>query len=53
MNRPVRWLVMAGHVPPEGRGGGIVRCTLELARALDRRDDVELHLVTSRRPPGR
>ncbi|SDN55586.1 glycosyltransferase family 1 protein [Geodermatophilus sp. DSM 45219] len=52
MNRPVRWLLMAGHVPPEGRGGGIVRYTVELARALHRRDDVELHLVTSPQAAG-
>ncbi|NEK94485.1 glycosyltransferase family 4 protein [Modestobacter muralis] len=38
---------MAGHVPPDGRGGGIVRYTVELARALGRREDVELHLLTS------
>lgn len=47
MTRPIRWLLMAAHVPPEGRGGGIVRYTVELARALRRRDDVELHLLTS------
>ncbi|WP_235928103.1 glycosyltransferase family 4 protein [Goekera deserti] len=44
---PTRWLLMAGHVPPDGSGGGIVRYTVELARALHRRDDVELHLLTS------
>lgn len=38
---------MAGHVPPDTRGGGIVRYTVELARALGRRDDVDLHLLTS------
>lgn len=45
--RPVRWLLMAGHVPPSGVGGGIVRYTVELARALHRRDDVQLHLLSS------
>ena len=45
---PVRWLLMASHVPPSGSLGGIVRYTVELARALERRDDVELHLLTSR-----
>lgn len=45
--RPIRWLLLAGHVPPDGRGGGIVRYTVELARALGRRADVELHLLTS------
>ncbi len=44
---PVRWLLMAGHVPPSLRGGGIVRYTVELARALARRDDVQLHLLCS------
>lgn len=44
---PVRWLLMATHVPPDARGGGIVRYTVELARALGRREDVELHLLTS------
>ena len=38
---------MATHVPPNGRGGGIVRYTMELAQALARRDDVDLHLLTS------
>ncbi|GAB3196460.1 glycosyltransferase family 1 protein [Geodermatophilus arenarius] len=47
MTGPTRWLLMAGHVPPTLRGGGIVRYTVELARALARRDDVELHLLGS------
>jgi glycosyltransferase involved in cell wall biosynthesis len=47
VNRPARWLLMAGHVPSDGRGGGIVRYTIELARALRQRDDVELHLLAS------
>jgi len=38
---------MASHVPASGRLGGIVRYTVELAKALERRDDVELHLLTS------
>jgi glycosyltransferase involved in cell wall biosynthesis len=50
--RPVRWLLMAGHVPPDLRGGGIVRYTVELARALQRRDDVDLHLLTSAEAAG-
>lgn len=45
MTRPLRWLLMAGHVPGSTRGGGIVRYTVELARALERRPDVELHLL--------
>ena len=43
--RGLRYLLMAGHVPAGGSGGGIVRYTLELAMALaERPDDVELHL---------
>ncbi|TNM59507.1 glycosyltransferase family 4 protein [Streptomyces sp. NP160] len=38
---------MASHVPASGRLGGIVRYTVELARALAERDDVEVHLLTS------
>lgn len=47
MTRPARWLLMAGHVPPSGFLGGIVRYTVELAHALERREDVELHLLAS------
>lgn len=44
-DRCLRYLLMAGHVPADGGGGGIVRYTLELASALaERSDDVELHL---------
>jgi len=44
-DRCLRYLLMAGHVPTGGSGGGIVRYTLELASALaERSDDVELHL---------
>jgi glycosyltransferase involved in cell wall biosynthesis len=52
MSRPLKWLLMAGHVPPDGQGGGIVRYTVELAAALRRRDDVELHLLTSASAAG-
>jgi glycosyltransferase involved in cell wall biosynthesis len=52
VNRPARWLLMASHVPPTGLGGGIVRYTLELAHALRRRDDVELHLLASAEAAG-
>lgn len=41
----VRWLLMAGHVSPDLRGGGIARYTIELARALSRREDVDLHVL--------
>jgi len=43
---------MAGHVPADGVGGGIVRYTVELARALARRDDVDLHLLTTAEAAG-
>lgn len=45
--RPIRWLLMASHVPADLRGGGIVRYTVELAGALAMRDDIELSLLTS------
>jgi glycosyltransferase involved in cell wall biosynthesis len=40
----IRYLLMAGHVPAAGSGGGIVRYTLELASALAQRPDVSLHI---------
>lgn len=49
MSAPARWLLMAGHVPASARGGGIVRYTVELARALRRQDDVDLHLLVEPR----
>ena len=45
--RPLRWLLMATHVGPDGQGGGIVRVTTQLAAALERRDDVELHVLAT------
>lgn len=45
MSAPLRWLLLATHVPADGRSGGIVRYTVELARALDQRSDVELHVL--------
>jgi glycosyltransferase involved in cell wall biosynthesis len=47
MVKPIRWLLNASHVPPGGSLGGIVRYTVELARALENHEDVELHLMTS------
>lgn len=47
MTGPTRWLLLATHVPASGRLGGIVRYTVELARGLHRRGDVEVHLLTS------
>ncbi len=50
--RPSRWLLMAGHVPASGVGGGIVRYTLELATALRRRSDIELSVLASPEAAG-
>jgi glycosyltransferase involved in cell wall biosynthesis len=44
----VRYLLLATHVPRSGSGGGIVRYTVELAGALHRRADVELHVLATR-----
>ncbi|MCU1616858.1 MAG: hypothetical protein JWO98_4398 [Frankiales bacterium] len=43
--RPLRWLLLATHVPASGSGGGMIRYCVELARALHARDDVELHVL--------
>lgn len=43
----LRYLLMATHVPRSGAGGGMVRYTVELADALARRDDIELHLLVT------
>lgn len=42
---PLRWLLMASHVPPGGALGGMVRYTVELARALVARPDIELSVL--------
>lgn len=44
---PLRWLLMATHVPAGGAGGGMVRYTVEVAAALHRRDDVSLSVAAS------
>ena len=44
----IRWLLLASHVPPGGLHGGMVRVTVELARALNRRTDIELSVVCDR-----
>lgn len=44
----MRWLLIATHVPADGAGGGIVRYTVELARALAQRSDVELHVLLTK-----
>ena len=43
----MRYLLLATHVPRSGSGGGIVRYTVELADALHRRADVELHVLAT------
>jgi glycosyltransferase involved in cell wall biosynthesis len=48
MSRPIDYLLMAGHVPAGGLGGGIVRYTVGLAVALGARSDVRLQLVVNR-----
>ncbi|MGD9751171.1 MAG: glycosyltransferase family 4 protein, partial [Acidimicrobiia bacterium] len=40
-------LLLASHVPASGGQGGMVRYCVELARALEARDDVELHALVS------
>ncbi len=45
MTAPLRWLMLAGHVPPGGAGSGVVRYVVEFTRALDRAADVEVHVV--------
>lgn len=44
---PLRWTMLATHVPPGGSLGGVVRYTTELMRALAARDDVVLSAVAS------
>ena len=43
--RPVRWLTLATHVSADGRGGGMIRYTVEFIQALRRRDDVDLTVL--------
>ena len=45
---PLHYLLLATHVPADGRGGGMIRYVLELARELEARSDIELHLLVSR-----
>lgn len=44
---PLRWQLLAGHVPADGHGGGMVRYVVELAAALNRRRDVQLSVLAS------
>ena len=48
MTPRLRYLLVATHVPAGGAGGGMVRYTVELARGLAARDDVELHVLAGR-----
>ncbi|HEX8495918.1 MAG TPA: glycosyltransferase family 1 protein, partial [Actinomycetales bacterium] len=45
MTRPMTWLMIATQVPAAGTGGGIIRYTVETARALAAREDVDLHVL--------
>ena len=45
MTNGLRWLVIATHVPPDGSGGGMVRYTTEIIRALHRDPRLELHVL--------
>lgn len=45
--KPLRWLLLASHVPASGQGGGMVRYLVELAAALDRRPDIELSVCVA------
>lgn len=45
MPRPLRYLLIATHVPENGTGGGMVRYVMEMARGLAARTDVELHVL--------
>ncbi|MCB0915318.1 MAG: glycosyltransferase family 4 protein [Actinobacteria bacterium] len=47
MPAPLRWLMLAGHVPPGGAGSGVVRYVVEFTRALDRAEGVEVHVVAA------
>lgn len=47
MGDRLKWLLLATHVPSGGQGGGIVRYTVEVARALAARPDVDLRVLTT------
>ena len=47
MDPRLRYLMLATHVPASGSGGGVVRYTVALARALAARPDIELHVVAT------
>ena len=43
MNRE-RWLILGSHIPPAGHLGGMVRYTVQMIRALESLDSVEVHV---------
>lgn len=45
--RPLSWLMLATHVPPTGRLGGMVRYVVELATELAVHPEVELSVLTT------
>ncbi len=47
MTLPLSWLLLATHVPGDGKGGGMARYVVELARALEAHDEVELSVLAS------
>ena len=47
LSRQLHYLLIATHVPASGAGGGMVRYSVELARELAERDDVDLHVLAS------
>lgn len=44
---PLRWLLLASHVPANGTAGGMVRYAVELATALREREDIALEVVVA------
>ena len=44
---PLRWLLLATHVPESGTAGGMVRYAVELATALRERADIALEVVAA------
>ena len=47
MTTPLRWLLIASHVPAGGAHGGMVRYTVEIARALAAMPEIELHILSN------
>lgn len=43
----LKWLLPAMHVPPSGARGGMVRYTVEMARSLSARSDVQLSVLAA------